>query len=77
MKKSIYTKRHERLCEVLKAARLKADLTQVVLAKRLGAYETYVTKYENGDRMLDVIEFIDVAEALGVDPTELLRKVKA
>ncbi|WP_343212569.1 hypothetical protein [Bradyrhizobium yuanmingense] len=33
-----------------------------------------MAKYEGGERRLDVIEFIAIAEALGVDPMKLLRR---
>ncbi|MBQ2760644.1 MAG: helix-turn-helix transcriptional regulator [Mailhella sp.] len=37
--------------------------------------QSYVSKYESGERRLDVVEFIAVATALGEDPLELLRQV--
>lgn len=77
MKKSIHTKLQKQLCAALREAREKADLTQIQVAKRLGTYKTFVSKYEKGDRRLDVIEFLAVAEALHADPAELLKKVKA
>ncbi len=75
MAKSIYSERQDRLCAVLRAARKQAGLSQVQLAKRLGTYKSYVSKYETGDRRLDVIEFLAVADALGVPPGKLLAKV--
>lgn len=76
MAKSIYSERQERLCAVLRAARKQAGLSQIQLAKRLGTYKSYVSKYETGDRRLDVIEFLAVADALGVPPGKLLAKVR-
>jgi transcriptional regulator with XRE-family HTH domain len=61
--KTIHTERHKRFCELLKARRKAADLTQTVLAKRLGKPPSYVAKYEGGDRRLDVLEYLDVAAA--------------
>jgi transcriptional regulator with XRE-family HTH domain len=72
MQKSIHTKRQERLRALLKATRKKAGLTQDELAERMGAYKTFVSKYERGERQLDVIEFIAVAEALKLDPKALI-----
>ncbi|WP_262029428.1 helix-turn-helix domain-containing protein [Microvirga sp. Mcv34] len=68
MQKSIHTERQERLRALLKAARKKAGLTQDELTERMGAYKTFVSKYERGERQLDVIEFIALAEALELDP---------
>lgn len=73
MAKSIYTDRHKKLCELLKMQRKAAGLTQTVVAERLGKPPSYVAKYEGGDRRLDVLEFIDVAAAIGFDPCKLIR----
>ena len=76
MGKSIHTERQKRLVALLKAAREKAGLTQIQLAHRLGKYRTYVSKYETGERQLDVVEFLAVAEALGLEPGKALAKVR-
>lgn len=77
MRKSIHTKRQRQLCDLLKTARKNAGLTQGDVAKRLHTFTSYVSRYERGDRRLDVIEFLAVADALKVDPAALLAKVKA
>jgi len=76
MGKSIHTERQKRLVELLRTTREKAGLTQIQLARRLGKYKTYVSKYETGERQLDVVEFMAVAEALGLEPGKVLAKVK-
>ena len=76
MPKSIYTDRHKRLCELLKAQRKAAGLTQTVVANRLAKPPSYVAKYEGGDRRLDVLELIDVATAIGFDPCKLIRALQ-
>jgi transcriptional regulator with XRE-family HTH domain len=48
-------------------------LTQTVVAERLGKPPSYVAKYEGGERRLDVMEFLDVAAAIGFDPSSFLR----
>jgi transcriptional regulator with XRE-family HTH domain len=72
MQKSIYTKQHQRLCELLAEARDAAGLTQVELARRLERPQSFVSKYENGERRLDVVEFMAVAKAIGVEPCSIL-----
>ena len=72
MSKSIHSRRQERLCTALKAARKKAGLTQNQLADRLGMYRSFVSKYEKGERRLDVLEFLAVARAVGIEPAALL-----
>jgi transcriptional regulator with XRE-family HTH domain len=55
------------------STRKSAGVTQVELAGRLGKPQSFVSKVERGERRLDVVEFCQVAEALGHDPAELLR----
>ena len=59
----------------MKDARLKAGLDQQELCARLKRNRNFVSTVELGTRMLDVLEFIEYAEALGVDPKRLLGKV--
>jgi transcriptional regulator with XRE-family HTH domain len=73
--KTIYSERDKRLRELLKARRKAAGLTQTVLANRLRKPPSYVAKYEGGDRRLDVIEYLDVAAAIGFDPCRLIRRL--
>jgi transcriptional regulator with XRE-family HTH domain len=73
--KTIHTERHRKLRESLVARRKAAGLTQTVVAARLGKPPSYVAKYEGGDRRLDVLEFLDVAAAIGFDPCALIRSL--
>jgi len=65
----------KKLQQALLEARKKANLSQVELALRLKRPQSFVSKYERGERRLDVIEFRQVAVALGIDPIRLLRKL--
>lgn len=47
-------------------------MTQRQVAKKLGVYPAYVSKYETGERRLDVIEFLAVAQGIGFDPKALV-----
>ncbi|MGN6369063.1 MAG: helix-turn-helix domain-containing protein [Phycisphaerae bacterium] len=49
-------------------ARKGAGITQAELAKRLRLPQSFVSKYERGERRLDVVEFLAIAECLGADP---------
>jgi transcriptional regulator with XRE-family HTH domain len=75
LSKTIYTERHQRLRELLVARRKAAGLTQTVVAKRLGKPPSFVAKYEGGDRRLDMLEFLDVAAAIGFEPCALIRSL--
>lgn len=74
MPSSIFTQRHQEFIGFIASARKAAGITQVELAARLGRPQSFVSKVERGERRLDVIEFCDVAEALGRDPAEWLRE---
>jgi len=65
---------HRRFRELLIEARKGADLTQAELSRRLKRPQSFVSKYERGERRLDVVEFGEVAKALGVDALRFLRR---
>lgn len=75
MPKSAFTRRHEHFRKLLVEARQAAGLTQVALAKKLGRPQSFVSKFERGERRLDVIEFIDVARALAIDPAQVVTNI--
>lgn len=73
MPKSAFSLVYERFRQMLIQARKEAGLTQRELADRLGRPQSYVSKYENAERRLDLIEFIQIAEALGIDAASLVQ----
>lgn len=75
MRKSLFSPDHRRLCELLIAARRSAGLTQEVVARRLDKPQSFVAKYENGERRIDVIELIKITKALGADPLEIVAEL--
>jgi transcriptional regulator with XRE-family HTH domain len=73
--KSVFTPRYNRLRALLVEARNAAGLTQVGLAERLRRPQSFVSKYERGERRLDLIEFLEVTDALGVKPAKLIERI--
>jgi transcriptional regulator with XRE-family HTH domain len=73
--KSLRTREQRRLRTILVEARQEAGLTQRQLGMRLKRAHTILAKVESGERRLDVIEFIYVARALGVDPKVLFARL--
>jgi len=73
--KSTFTARYQRLRLLLAAARKEAGLSQAELADKLGRPQSFVSKYERGERRLDVVEFLAVLEALGVKPGTILEQI--
>ncbi|MBK1785986.1 helix-turn-helix domain-containing protein [Prauserella cavernicola] len=74
MEKSIYSAEYQRLCQLLRDARHDAGLTQVQVASRLGVPQSFVSKYESGERRLDVVELRHVLEALEISIRILLAR---
>ncbi len=68
--------RYEKLRMMLVEAREAAGLTQVELAGRLNRPQSFVSKIERGVRKVDVIEFVEIARAIGFDPAAFLSKLK-
>ncbi|MGA2339482.1 MAG: helix-turn-helix transcriptional regulator [Terracidiphilus sp.] len=66
---------YKKLRELLVEVRRAAGLTQAELSQQLNRPQSFVSKYERGERRLDVIEFGEVAKALSVDPAKLLGRL--
>ena len=64
------------MLELLLEARKSAELTQEQLAKRLGKPQSFVSKYERGERRLDVIELLQVCKQVGVDPHGIIQALE-
>ena len=61
------------MIELLVQARKDAGITQVELGERIGQRQTFVSKFELGERRLDVAEFVLICRAVGADPCQLMR----
>ena len=77
MGRGVHDARYKRLIDALTDARQTARLTQAGLAERLGRRQQFVSKYESGERRLDIVEFIDIARALNVDELALLKRIRS
>ncbi|WP_122874637.1 helix-turn-helix domain-containing protein [Campylobacter showae] len=76
MSKALYTSKNSALVSLLKKAREDKGMTQIELSSRIARSQSYVTKYENNERSLKVTEFIEICEALDIDPVELIKIIK-
>lgn len=77
MATSIHSTRHQLLRKLLVEQRAKSGLSQQALADKLGRPQSFVSKYENGERDLSVVDFVELAKAIGFDPGSMIRKVAA
>lgn len=77
MPRDLHSPRYDRLRALVTAARKDKGLTQAEVARRLARPQSYVADIERRERRIDVIEFIDLANAIGVDPAALFSAVVA
>ena len=75
MRKTVYSEAQKHLQALLVEARDKAGLRQQDVAARLRKPQSFVSKYETGERRLDVIELIQVARVIKTDPVVLVRRL--
>jgi len=70
-----FTREYAVFLEVLINARKRQGLTQQALADLLNKPQSFVSKYESGERRLDVVEFCQLAKVIGQSPAELLQEM--
>ena len=70
--KSIYTDDYINIISVLRAIRMNKNITQAEMAKQLNATQSFISKVENRERRLDVIELLSWIDALGVSVSDVL-----
>jgi len=64
---SLHEASYQLLLERIRSVRRAADVTQTDLAEKLGTDQSFVSKYERGERRLDVVELRAICLALGID----------
>lgn len=75
MVKSLHTPSYAAFRQVMADARERQGLTQAELAHRLGKPQSFVSKYESGERRLDIVEFLSACSALELMPETLFQSV--
>ena len=75
MVRTLDSPRHEALRAFLVERRKKAGLRQLDLAKRLGRSQSYVSYVETGQKLIDVVELMEWADAIGFDPREAIKRL--
>lgn len=74
MTKTIFSLRQTALQELLKSVRNRAGLTQCGLAEKLGRPQSFISKIESGERLLDLIELKEICDALDLRLVEFVAR---
>jgi transcriptional regulator with XRE-family HTH domain len=72
MSKSIHSKEYRNLIEKLRKAREAAGLTQAEVAEKLGKPQSYISKIERGERRVDVVELVKIANIFNITLDKIL-----
>lgn len=76
MKKKVYIAQRSRLVNLLREIRIEDGLTQMELAERIERDQTFVSKYESGQRRLDVLELREICQAVGLTLEEFVKRLE-
>ena len=74
MDKSLSSTEGEKLAALLRAVRSDAGLTQAEVAERLKLPQSFVSKYESGERRVDLVELRQICGALGISLGDFVRR---
>lgn len=72
--RSTFSDEYQRVIDALIAARKQKGVLQTTIAVALGKPQSFVSKVEGRERRIDVVEFIEICRAIGVNPIEVLRQ---
>lgn len=75
--KFLRTPEHRQLMKMLAAARKRVGLTQQQLADQIGENQNFISKYESGERRLDVLEVAAISHPIGFNMAHAVREIEA
>ena len=76
MKISNENRQREKFLLLLKEIRQKHGITQVELAEKLGVPQSFVSKYESGERQLDILELREICQRIGTSFDNFVHKLE-
>jgi len=74
MQQSVFSPEQEVLQHLLRQLRQEAGLRQLDLAEKLGKPQPFVSRYEKGEKLLDLPELRQVCHALGIGLVEFVQR---
>ncbi|WP_420797700.1 MULTISPECIES: helix-turn-helix domain-containing protein [Pasteurellaceae] len=72
--KTIYKEKYQKIIQCLISTRKKQGITQQQIANKLNKPQSYIAKIERCERKLDILEFIELCEAMNTSPITILQK---
>ncbi|HCL5335706.1 TPA: helix-turn-helix transcriptional regulator [Salmonella enterica] len=72
---SVYSIEYQMVIRALRDARVAGHITQEDLGRALGKPQSFIAKVENGERRLDVVEFVYLCRLVSVDPVSIISKL--
>ena len=75
MSRTLASPRHKALVTFIKKKRDDKGLTQAEVARRIRRYQSFVATLERGQKRIDVVELIEIAEAIDFDPQDAIRAI--
>ena len=70
------SRQREKLLFLLKEIRQKRGITQVELAEKLGVPQSFVSKYESGERQLNILELRQICQLIGISFDNFVRQLE-
>lgn len=70
------TREHKILLKLLKKTRIEAGFRQIDLAKKLKVPQSMISKYEVGERRIDLLELREICAALGVSLGQVVEQLE-
>jgi transcriptional regulator with XRE-family HTH domain len=77
MERTIFSDEQRQFCDLLRQVRLSVGISQAELAKLLDQPQSFVSKFESGERRLDLLELRQVCKALGVSLSDFVNRLEA
>ncbi|WP_312284286.1 helix-turn-helix domain-containing protein [Yokenella regensburgei] len=72
---SVYSHEYQMVIRALREARVANHLTQEEIGRAMGRPQSFVAKVENGERRLDIVEFIYLCRLVKIDPIDIIAKL--
>ena len=76
MTRSVFTEKYKYVRDFLAAARNKKNYSQRELSQKLNMATSFVNKYENGERCLDIVETIEILKFLEADIPTFIKNLQ-